>query len=81
LKGKKVARKYAALAPPGLEWQIGKTAASISFVNETNTFLMTCNDSHEAALLRDAVEKVKSGLWILLDWLTPQEYLDQQKTQ
>lgn len=70
-------RKFGALLPPGMEWQIGKTAASIAFVNETETFLRICEDVHNSELLRAAVEKVKSGELVLEDWLTPQEYLDQ----
>jgi len=70
-------RKFGALPPPGMEWQIGKTVASIRFVNGTEVFLETCQDTDKAELLREAILKVKNGELVLYDWLTPEEYLDQ----
>ena len=67
-----------ALSPPGAAWQAGKTAASISFVNDAEKFLATCQDEKKAQLLLEATRRVRSGEWVLEDWLTAKEYLDQQ---
>ena len=67
-----------ALPPPGAAWQVGKTAASISFVNDAEKFLATCQHEKKAQLLLEATRRVRSGEWVLKDWLTAQEYLDQQ---
>ncbi len=72
-----MSRKFGALPPPGMEWQIGKTAASIRFVNDTERFLETCQDTHKAELLREAIRQVKNGGLVLSSWISPEEYLDQ----
>ena len=72
-----MSRKFGALPPPGMEWQIGKTAASIRFVNDTERFLETYRDTDKAELLREAVRQVKNGELELSNWLSPEEYLDQ----
>lgn len=72
-----MSRKFGALPPPGMEWQIGKTAASIRFVNDTERFLETCQDTDKAELLRGVVRRIKNGELVLSNWLSPEEYLDQ----
>lgn len=72
--------KFDALPPPGLEWQIGKTAASIDFVNSAEVFLQTCQDEKKADSLLKAIQKVKDGSLVLQDWLTAEEYLAQQNS-
>ena len=67
-----------ALPPPGAEWEVGKTAASISFVNDVQKYLVTCQDEKNTQLLLEATRRVRNGEWTLKDWLTAQEYLDQQ---
>lgn len=68
---------FGAMPPPGLAWQIGKTAASIAFVNSAEAFLETCQDANKVALLRQAIERVKNSSLVLTNWLTPEEYLKQ----
>jgi len=73
-------RKFGALLPPGIKWQTGKTAASISFVNSAERFLTTCRDEQKSRLLRESVQKVKDGSLILQESLTAEEYLDKQSS-
>ena len=67
-----------ALPPLGAQWQMGKTAASISFVIDVEKFLAACQDKKKITQLKEAIQRVKNGQWILEYWLTAQEYLDQQ---
>lgn len=56
-----------ALPPPGLEWQMGKTAASITFVNKTEAYI--ASESHRLSRLRELVEKVKAGNIVVTEWI------------
>ena len=69
--------KFGALPPPGFEWQIGKTAASITFVGDAEAFLETCLDAKKVDLLRQAIDKIKDGSLVLENWLTVDDYLNQ----
>ena len=73
--------RHGALPPPDAAWQVGKTAASISFVIDAEKFLATCQDEKNAQLLLEATRRVRNGEWVLEDWLTAQEYLDQQNSK
>ena len=73
-----MARKLGALPPPGMAWQMGKTAASITFVRNAELFLETCQDEEKSRLLREAIQKVKDGSIVLQEWLTAEEYLNKQ---
>ncbi len=68
-------RKYGALPPPESAWQIGKTAASIAFVNDALRYVATCIDTEEIAKLQTAIADIKIGKTVLTDWLTPEEFL------
>ena len=70
--------KYGALPPPGLEWQVGKTAASISFVYDAEIFLKSCHDTKKTDLLLAAIQQVKDGSLVFNEWTTPEEYLDKK---
>ena len=59
--------------PPA--WQIGKTAASIRFVNNAEKFLATCQDEEKAQLLLEATRRIRSGEWILQEGINAIEYL------
>lgn len=72
-----MSRKFGARPPPGSEWQMGKTAASISFINNAETFMRICQDARKIEVLREMVQKVKDGELMLQDWLTAEEYLNQ----
>lgn len=67
--------KTGALLPPGLNWQMGKTAASIAFVNESDAYMLSCSDPNSIIALSDAIAKVKSGELVLTEWTSPAEYL------
>ncbi|MEK7603541.1 MAG: hypothetical protein AAB461_00260 [Patescibacteria group bacterium] len=73
-----MSKKFGALPPPGIEWQIGKTAASISFVGNAEAFLKTCRDEQKSRLLSEVIKKVKGGSVVLQEWLAVEEYLDKQ---
>lgn len=68
-----------AMPPPGAEWQIGKSAASIRFVEDAMALIARLDDgkpSFEAARqLSEAIEQVKSGELSFDDWTTPEDYL------
>ena len=69
-------RKYAygALPPPGLEWQIGKTARAIKFVGKAEAILAESKLSSETAQrLRDWVERVKDGKELVDSDMSDQE--------
>lgn len=59
--------------PPGMEWQIGKTAASISFVKDCEIYLQTHPEAEEK--LRPKIDAVKDGKITLTSWKTPEEAL------
>ncbi len=68
-----------ALPPPGTEWQMGKTAASISFVNDTQRFIVQ-NPQHQGIKqLQEAIANVKSGTLVLSEWTTAEQYLEANK--
>ena len=57
---------FAGFEPPKeFEWEIGKTAASIAFVNDTERFLETCHDKDRIELLREAMRQIKEGKLVL----------------
>ena len=64
-----------AFAPPGCEWQNGKTAPTIRFVNEASVYLSQETNSE----LTEYIEKLKSGEEVLTNWLTVEEYLNSKK--
>jgi len=70
-----MARKFGALPPPGAQWEIGKTAASISFVNDAERYIAYCDNAVEIERLKKAVEEVKEGRRVLNQWLTAEEFL------
>lgn len=64
--------------PKEFEWEIGKTATSIAFVNDAERFLETCRDKEKIELLREAIQQIKEGKLILEHWFTPEEYINQR---
>jgi len=70
-----MARKFGALPPPGAQWEIGKTAASISFVNDAERYIANCSNADQADRLKKAVQEVKEGTKVLDQWLTAEEFL------
>ena len=68
-----------ALPPPGMEWQIGKTATSMLYVKNTEAYLASLPQAkfsfdiearHE--LLRTRIARVKSGE-LVLEWFSDTE--------
>lgn len=68
---------FGALPPPGCEWQIGATAASIAFVNEAEEYIRYCSDQEQIIVLRRLVERLKNKEIILQNWLTIRSCLAQ----
>jgi len=47
--------------PPGMEWQLDKTTASIAFYYKAEAYLKVCKDDEALTLLKKVMEEVKSG--------------------
>jgi hypothetical protein len=63
-----------ALPPEGMEWVVGKTAASICFVGDAERILAESKLSSETAQrVRDRVERVKEGKEVIDRFMTEQE--------
>lgn len=65
-----------ALPPQGMEWQIGKTAATISFVKEADQYLLGKPRISPVVMLQKYVERLKSGEDSLSEWLTVEDYMN-----
>lgn len=61
--------------PADLDWQEGKTAASIQFVNSAHEYIVNSQDPIFIGLLVDQVNKIKSGEVVLHEFLTPVEFI------
>jgi hypothetical protein len=70
-----MSQNLGALPPEGFEWQIGKTAASILFVNRASGKLSLCNGLEEAQKLLAAIEQVKQGSIHLGRLVSPEDFL------
>lgn len=66
-----------ALPPVGVEWTVGATAASIAFVNQSETYI--AKNQLSEVRLRPYMNRVKNKEVILTDWLTPEEFLAGKK--
>ncbi len=69
-------RGMGAMAPPGFEWQEGKTAATIRFVNEAEAYLMAQPKVSPIRALEAYVKNLKNGTEVLNEWLTVKEFMD-----
>lgn len=57
-------------------WKLGKTAASIRFVNEAENFMASGNASEDdKQMLREAANAVRSGERVLTSWVTIETFL------
>jgi hypothetical protein len=65
------------LNPPNeFRWQIGKTAATIKFVNDAENYInkySLCAKSIN--VLNDYIKQLKDGREILMEWYTVEEFL------
>ncbi len=70
---------FGANIPEDLKWQLGKTAATIKFVNEAEKYLNDCAKSgintSPIAALTVYIDLLKTGKEILYDWYTVSEFL------
>ena len=61
-----------ALPPADQQWTLGKTAASVAFVNEGEQHLFHVSDPVKYTKLRDRIDRVKSGQdvieYFIEDW-------------
>ncbi len=67
--------KLGAMSPPNSEWEIGKTAATISFVKEAEKFLLTAPRVSPVKALEAYTARLKSGQEILTEFKTVEEFL------
>jgi hypothetical protein len=68
-------KKYGAIPPASAQWQIGKTAASISFVQEAERYIGSCKNRKETARLKKEIRAIKNGTRVLNDWMTVEQFL------
>ncbi len=66
-----------ALPPKDLEWQVGKTVASINFVNDAEKYLENCGDEPIRMNLEAEIKAIKNGTKVLDKFLTVEERLRQ----
>lgn len=66
-----------ALPPPGFEWEIGKTAATISFVREADKYLERMPRVTSVKMLETYVNELKSGNKVLMNFMTVKEYFNE----
>ena len=74
-EGEYMAQGTGALPPKGVEWQVGKTAASIKFVNDAHMYIAHNTDVVLIGALTDAIRKINSGELVMTEWTTPHQYL------
>lgn len=61
---------------PDILWQMGKTVASIRFVNEATLYTSVCgDDSSERQMLTEAISAVKRGERVLKQYLDVEVFL------
>ncbi len=68
-------KKTGVVPPSGFEWELGKTAASISFVKDAELYLLNCQIKEEKELLTTIINQVKEGILVFSEWTKPEEYL------
>jgi hypothetical protein len=73
--------EMAALPPTELAWQIGKTAATIAFVNEASAYLVGQPRVSPVIMLGRYIEDLKSGKKVLTEFLTVEEYFNSEHTK
>lgn len=66
---------FGALPPPQFAWTLGKTVATIKFVNAAERFIEAGAPPDVAARLRAYIERLKTGQESLTEDLTVEEYL------
>ena len=67
-----------ALSPPGFEWEMGKTAATIRFVREAVAYMADKPKVSPIRMLEQYVERLKSGEEVLDKWLTVEQYMSSE---
>ncbi len=70
---------HGALPPDQFAWQVGKTAASICYVNQAERLLAETLVSADPAAqrLRERVDRVKSGDEAVLDFMTDDQIIEE----
>ena len=61
--------------PPDLNWQIGKTIASIQFVNDAERFIKDNSQRNEVIMLQEVIQRIKEGKEIFKSFYTPEQYI------
>lgn len=69
--------KLRSLIPPELQWQIGKTAASIAFVRHAEHYIQNeLVDKDEIVILQKTIEEIKTGMRIFIRHMEVEEFLN-----
>lgn len=68
-------RAYGAMIPDEISWQMGKSPASIRFVNDAEKLMAKSNSDIDRCLLREAVEKIKTGDLVIYNFKKPEDFL------
>ena len=69
-------RSYRDYEPaPETSWQMGRTAADVSFVNLAANYLQTATNRKEIAKLKAEIDAIRKGTKKLTDWITIEEFL------
>jgi len=71
-----VIRPFGAVPPQMHNWQIGKTPASIRFVQLSEQYLENGDDDEKAFALREAIADIKSGKLVFDEPTTPEQFLE-----
>jgi len=71
-----MAEGMGAWPPNGAEWQAGKTAASIRFVEDAQKFIEETNlTAEQQSALEAAMALIQNGKMVFTDWTTIHEFL------
>lgn len=62
--------------PPYRDWRIGKTLATIVFVNTAEAFLLTCYDPDVSMRLQLEIDRIKLGEVSLREFRSVEEFLN-----
>jgi hypothetical protein len=71
-----MANRLGSFPPLDMQWQIGKNAASIAFVNQAEFFIQNeFVDEDERNLLHKVIEEIKTGKRVIKKFLEVEEFL------
>ncbi len=72
-------RKFGARPPSNHAWQMGKTAASIDFVNKAESYIAASENTEEIESLAKAIALIKADVIVLVRPLAVETFLTSNK--